>query len=128
MKRFLVFFVAFLAQTVSADQGTVYLRGITDSTLIGNVNDRLSVDSTMTVASAVMPHINRTDASGAKTATANTGTLDTAGFGTLSVSIDVTAVSGTLPTMDIELQASDDANNWTVLYDTQRFTTTGNTR
>lgn len=80
-------------------------------------------------ASDQIPMISRTDvASAAQTATGNSGTLDTAGFGELNMVLAVTAESGTNETLDIELQASDDASTWSSVQDAVRVTTSNSTQ
>ena len=65
-------------------------------------------------------------ASAAITATTTTATIIPAAGVSYEVNIPVTAVSGTNPTMDIEIQESDDTGtNWFTVYDFPRITATG---
>lgn len=120
--------VSYNADTTPNVQSSGQLKGATDGTGIGNTGDRLKVDVTLN-ATGSYPHINRTDvASAARTTSGNSGTLDTEGMGCLNFQIDVTAVSGTTPTMDVFVDASDDATNWAPFTQSKRFTATGNQR
>lgn len=73
--------------------------------------------------------ISRTDvASAARTVSGDSGALETNGMGCLNFYLDLTAVSGSNPTMDVFLEASDDASNWSAVVQTKRFTSTGSQR
>lgn len=98
------------------------IMGATDSTLIGNAGDRFKVEASQYV-------ITRTDlASSARTSSGTTGTLDAAGFGEISTTLNVTAVSGTNPTLDFYIDVSDDQSNWTTFNGFQRATAATNLR
>lgn len=121
----LVFFVAYPLRGQYQELFDLYIKGATDDTRIGNIGDRLKVD----VENDGVSVVTRIDvASAARTTTGNSGSLDTSGFGTLSFQFVVTAVSGTLPTLDLEIQSSEDQTNWGIVFDTKRFTATGNQR
>lgn len=91
-----------------------------------STDGRLMVDAAITTSDDAAPVITRTDiASAARTTTGNSGVLDTQGFGTLSFQFVVSAASGTLPTLDFEIQSSEDQINWGIVFDSQRFTTSG---
>lgn len=72
--------------------------------------------------------INRTDVSTTETASGASETFDSEGFGMISSFVNVTAVSGTNPTLDIMIDASDDGSNWFAFQSFKRFTATGNDR
>ena len=82
--------------------------------------------STVTAANLAIPGTIADVASAAIATTATTATL-TPTFGTAySVNIPVTAVAGTLPTLDVSIEESDDAGtNWYKVYDFPRITGTG---
>lgn len=65
-------------------------------------------------------------ASAALTTTTTTAAFTPAFGASYSVNIPVTAVSGTTPTLDVQIQESDDAGtNWFAVYDFPRITATG---
>lgn len=120
--------VAYNADTTPNVQGNGQVLGATDGTGIGNVGDRLKVDVSLN-ASGSFPSIYRTDvASAARTVSGNSGTLDSEGMGCLSFAVEITASSGTIPTMDLFLEVSDDGTNWTPFIQSKRFTGTGSQR
>lgn len=51
-------------------------------------------------------------ASGARTATGNSGALSAAGSSTIAAFLDVTAVSGTTPSMTVSVEESHDGTTW----------------
>lgn len=115
-----------LDSIVKVIRGIVLLRGATDNTLIGNVSDRLKVDADIGNG---LPYITRTDvASSARTTSSNSGSLDALGYGMINATLDVTAVSGTNPTLDVFVEASDDGTNWSHFIQFARVTATGNQR
>lgn len=67
--------------------------------------------------------INRTDVSTTVTASGNSGTLDIEGYGQISFTAAVTAISGSGAYIQFELQASDDGVNYNAIHDTRRMTT-----
>jgi hypothetical protein len=97
--------------------GTVPVSGTVTATV---------ASTTVTSANLATPGIIADVASAAITATANTSAL-TPTFGTTYiVSIPVTAVTGTTPTMDVGVEESDDTGtNWFRVYDFPRITATG---
>lgn len=60
--------------------------------------------------------------SAARTTSGNSGTLDSYGHGSISATLSVTAVSGTTPKLDIDLELSDDGSNWRSAYSFLRVT------
>jgi hypothetical protein len=80
----------------------------------------------VTAANLALPGIVADVASAALTTTTTTAAF-TPTFGTsYSVSIPVTAVSGTTPTLDVAIEESDDSGtNWFKVYDFPRITGTG---
>lgn len=93
-------------------------------------DNRAWVDAALTSFTATnFPHVNRIDVtSAARTTSGDSGSLDTAGLGTINAMFDVTAVSGTNPILDVFVDASDDQTNWIPFLQTRRFTTTDNQR
>ena len=82
--------------------------------------------STVTNDNAAMPSSITDVASAAITTTTTTATLSPTYGNAYQVNIPVTAVSGTTPTMDIEIQESrDGGTNWIPIYDFPRITATG---
>lgn len=112
------------------DNDQAVIRGGTDNTKIGNIgNNLLTIPGTTPGLSH--PMISRTDlASAARTTTSTTGTgaLDTYGMGSINFIIDVTAVSGTNPVLQVLVDASEDGVNWGEFITSQQFTATGNER
>lgn len=51
-------------------------------------------------------------ASAARTTSGNSGTLDAESFGVASLLLDVTAASGTTPTLNVTVEESDDGTTW----------------
>lgn len=54
----------------------------------------------------------RKAAAGALTATANTNKVNAGGYGTAKAFLNITAVSGTTPTLVVKFQDSFDGTNW----------------
>ncbi len=66
-------------------------------------------------------------ASAALTASANSATISNALGNGFQVNVNVTAVAGTTPTLDVRVEESfDGGTNWVTLYEMQRITSTGN--
>lgn len=106
-----------LATTATIASGTV--------TTVSTVTAVTAVASVTSSQSAI-PGIIADVASSALTTTTTTATL-TPTFGcAYTVTIPVTVVSGTTPTLDVEIQESDDTGtNWVAVYDFPRITATG---
>ena len=51
-------------------------------------------------------------ASAARTTSSNSGALDASGIRTVSLLLDVTAASGTTPTLNVSVEESDDGTTW----------------
>jgi hypothetical protein len=99
------------------------LEGGTDGTMIGNISDSLKVT---TGGATSVGYLSRTDASSlVVTSTSNSSTLESSGFGSLSLTVVVSAASGTNPTLDVLLQESDDGVTWITTQNSPRFSTTG---
>lgn len=82
--------------------------------------------STITSANTAIPGIVADVASAALTTTTTTATLTPTFGASYQVNIPVTAVTGTTPTLDIEIQESPDSGtNWYAVYDFPRITATG---
>lgn len=86
----------------------------------------VSTVTTVTLANLGLPSAIADVASAAITSTTTSGTI-TPSFGcSYQVAIPVTVVSGTNPTLDIDVQESDDSGtNWFTVYSFPRITTTG---
>jgi hypothetical protein len=110
--------------TSTRDNAYVELVG-SDGTAIGNVSDRVKVDIQASGSSVAAPMINRQDASTTVTASGNTSGFETSGMACLNFQLYISAISGTSPTLQLELEASDDNSNWAHFYSTARITTTG---
>lgn len=89
-----------------------------ENNFISSVGDRLKTENKFT-------YENRQDFSGTQATSSNSGTLDSEGFGCISSTINVTAASGTTPTLDIQMEVSDDGSNWRQVYTVERIITTG---
>lgn len=84
---------------------------------------------TKNMPSSTIEHLNRIDVeSQVITTNGNSGELDSEGYGCISYIVDVTAVSGTNPTLDIFEEGSEDGINWFQFTQTHRFTNTGQQR
>jgi hypothetical protein len=82
--------------------------------------------SAVTAANLSIPGTIADVASAALTSTATTATLTPTFGAAYSVSIPVTAVSGSSPTLDVSIEESaDSGTNWFKVYDFPRITTTG---
>lgn len=123
--------VALAGVSMLGYQSIIMLQGldgtIVDVQSLGGIN-RLMVDSTSTGSSVAAPMISRVDDSGTFTASGNSSGFDSAGMASLSVDFRVTAVSGTLPKLDIDIEVSEDNTNWFHLFSFPRITSTGNNR
>lgn len=74
----------------------------------------------------VFSDVTSTDVTGTFTSTGTTSAIDGSGYGTISFTADVSAASGTTPTLDIELQESQDGSaDWASSMGVNRFTATG---
>ena len=98
------------------------------ATVSGTVTSNIGTGTVAAVTSAnlALPGIIADVASAALTTTTTTAAF-TPTFGTsYSVSIPVTAVSGTTPTLDVAIEESDDSGtNWFKVYDFPRITGSG---
>lgn len=82
--------------------------------------------STVTASNIAKPTLVADVASAALTVTTTTGTLTPTSGCSYQVTIPVTVVSGTTPTLDVQVQESDDSGtNWKAIYDFPRITATG---
>ena len=78
------------------------------------------------VTSVTTSTISRVDvASAARTVSGTSASIDSSGFGCISFLVDVTAFSGTNPTLQISLETSVDGTNWIEYVNTQRIVSTG---
>ena len=86
----------------------------------------VSTVSSVASSNTSIPGIITDVASAALTTTTTTATLTPTFGSSYSVSIPVTLVSGTTPTLDVSIQESDDTGtNWFGVYDFPRITATG---
>lgn len=115
----------------SFPNNSIYLQGVrsvgvANALPINLVTGTLPTVTTVIAANLAAPGIIADVASAAITTTANTSAI-TPTFGcSYTVTIPVTAVSGTSPTMDVDIQESDDSGvNWYTVYSFPRITATG---
>lgn len=86
----------------------------------------VSTVSVVTAANLNLPTQIADVASAAITTTTTTATIVPTFGTTYQVEIPVTVATGTIPTMDVEVQESDDGGtNWYAVWDFERITTTG---
>lgn len=98
------------------------LTGLETFAVDSTSDGRLKVNGATTEVS----HLNRIDVSSlARTTSGNSGTLDSAGFGTTAFSIAVTAISGANAAFQISLDVSEDTTNWVEIMKTARMTAVG---
>ena len=89
----------------------------------------LATVSTVTNGNLGFPGIITDVASAALTTTTTTAAFSPTYGNSFTVNIPVTVVSGTTPTLDVEIQESDDTGtNWFAVYDFPRITATGSYR
>jgi hypothetical protein len=118
----------------SFPNNSVYLQGIRSlgstnalpTTITGGILTTVSAVSAVSSANLSIPGIIADVVSAAITTTATTAAI-TPTFGcSYIVSIPVTGVSGTSPTMDVDVQESDDTGmNWFTVYSFPRITANG---
>ena len=90
---------------------------------------RLATSGKITgISGTSFPMINRTDVSTTVTASGVSDSFDSEGLGMLNVQPSVTAISGTNPTFQIDVELSDDNVNFNTNFSTVRFTATGSQR
>lgn len=70
-------------------------------------------------------YINSTDVNTTATASGTSSSVETYGVGKICFIVNVTAASGTAPTLDVNLQQSNDGTNWVQVSSVPRFTATG---
>jgi hypothetical protein len=92
-----------------------------------NITNSIGITSVTTSNGRNIPNVLVADvASAAITATANTATITPVSGTCYEVNIPVTAVTGTTPTMDVNIEESDDTGtNWFVVYSFPRITAIG---
>lgn len=95
------------------------ITGATDVTEIGNISDQFKV---------IQYGQTSTDANQTVSTSGNTAAFDTNGYAMISVSYNVTAISGSGAYIQFHKQTSDDGTNWTTYADTPRMTAVGGTR
>jgi hypothetical protein len=115
----------------SFPNNSIYLQGVrsvgaANAIPINVVSGTLTAVTSVTSANLALPGIIGDVASAAITTTATTAAL-TPTFGcSYEVNIPVTAVTGTSPTLDVNIEESDDSGgNWFVVYSFPRITATG---
>jgi hypothetical protein len=102
--------------------------GIQGSPTIGTVSTVTTVSTVASVSKSnlAQPGFVQDVASAAITTTATTGNITPSFGSSYQVTIPVTAVSGTNPTYDVEIQESrDNGTNWVPVYDFPRITAVG---
>lgn len=98
----------------------------TTATISSGTVTTVSTVSSVTSGNMAIPGIITDVASAAITTTTTTATLTPTFGSTYQVNIPVTVVSGTTPTLDVEIQESPDSGtNWYAVYDFPRITATG---
>ena len=111
------------AMSIIGDIGTVST--VTTCSTVTTVST-VSTVSAVTSANKAIPGIIADIASGALTTTTTTAAVTPTFGNTYTVMMAVTAVSGTSPTLDVQVQESDDTGtNWYAVYDFPRITATG---
>lgn len=101
---------------------------LTSTNLNANVTTVTTVGTVNSVASSqsAIPGIQTDVASAALTTTTTTATFTPTFGSSYSVVIPVTVVTGTTPTLDVQIQESDDTGtNWVPVYDFARITAVG---
>ena len=83
----------------------IQIAGGTDGTIIGNTSDKLRVEIAGLTTTAVAM-INRTDVNTTVTASGTSATFDSEGHGTLGFTVNISAASGTSPTLQATLRAA----------------------
>lgn len=105
------------------EDGNNRIAGATDGNEIGNVGDSLKVYPTTAVVATDVPRVVRNDLSAQViTATGNSASFDALGFGCVNFFFNITAASGTTPTILIEIQTSDDGTIFATTHSTKQFT------
>lgn len=121
-----VYIQGYRAQGTANSQSTIINGGVLPTvTTVGTVTTVTTL-STLTNGNTGFPGIIA-DVASAAIATTTTTAAFTPTFGcAYSISIPVTVVSGTTPTMDVSIEESDDSGtNWFKVYDFPRITATG---
>lgn len=90
--------------------------------------NRLKVDAAVTVNTTNPGYVNRTDVNTTATASGNSSTLETEGYGCLNFQFNLSTISGTNPTIFVEIEFSEDGTNWTPGSTTLRLNATGQQR
>lgn len=110
----------------SSDSGNpIKISGIFHSTT-PSFSDGQRADFQQNIHGLGLTDSTSTDVSGTFTTTSNTSAIDASGYGSVAFTVDVSAASGTTPTLDIQFQESEDGStDWVDMYDADRFTTTG---
>jgi hypothetical protein len=111
-------------QNFTSFGGSTYISSIGGGTIttVGTVNTVAAV----TASNTAIPGIITDVASAAITTTTTTATLTPTFGASYTVNIPVTVVSGTTPTLDVQVQESaDSGTNWYPVYDFPRITATG---
>jgi len=110
----------------SADSGDPIKTGGIYHAATQTFSDGQRADSQSNLHGSPLTDVSSVDVSGTFTSTGTTSALDASGNASIAFTVNVSASSGTTPTLDVQLQESDDGtNNWTEVYDADRFTTTG---
>ena len=117
----------------SFPNNSVYLQGIrsigASNPLAASVTGSLTTVSSITSANLAIPGTVADVASAAITSNSTTAAITPTAGCSYIVSIPVTAVTGTTPTLDINIDESDDTGtNWETVYSFPRITATGSYR
>jgi len=106
---------------------TLAIQGFYNPQNLPLINQPVTITSgNITAANLAVPGLVIDGPSGALTVTTTTGTIAPTSGNSYTIDIAITAVSGTSPTFDFQVQESADAGvNWYAVYDFPRITATG---
>lgn len=142
MNRFLLYLFLLIAIPVSVsasgisqsnnsnnnDSTKVVIADDTTDSNVAKVEAKATGEMSLHTIQDVKTKTSTDVASAARTTSGNSGTIDTYGYGCLSFDLNITAASGTTPTLQLIVETSNDASNWSELISLARKTTTGVTR
>lgn len=120
--------VALSTRATEATLSTVNskLNTLGQKTMAGSVPVTIASDQTPITTASTLDFIHRADVNAQViTVSGNSGTLDAGNYGSLAMSAVISAVSGTTPTLQIDIETSIDGVNWSTRQSTRRFTATG---
>jgi hypothetical protein len=117
----------------AAGEAKVLVTPLTDASVVkaelqdnaGNGLTSKSYSSQRALDVTLLSNQATTDVSGTFTTSGTSASIDALGATSFGFTVDVTAASGSTPTLDVEFQGSDDGTNWTSVVSARRFTATG---